>query len=95
MFDDSKQSLPLPDQDEVIEDGTNCIVSGSGETLNQTEPWDELHEVLVPIWNHTKCAKVYRTWLTPRMICAGYENGGKDGKTLVFQVQGEKKLNLK
>lgn len=39
---------------------------------------DRLRAAVVPIANQDYCNKQYKGKITPRMICAGYEEGGKD-----------------
>lgn len=58
-----------------------CLVSGWGDKkrimiLRKTE----LRAVEVPIINQNKCNNNYKMYggITPRMICAGFDKGGKD-----------------
>lgn len=84
IFDNTRRSVPLPEKNEVIEDETFCSASGWGDTYNSSESMYELRQVLVPTWNCAKCVDAYRNHpvqVTPRMICAGYEKGGKDSET--------------
>lgn len=37
-----------------------------------------MRSVYLPIFNQDQCNIQYRRRITPRMICAGYEEGGKD-----------------
>lgn len=59
--------------------GESCFVSGwgtlesGGETLPATLQW-----VDVPILTNDKCMESYGTSITDQMICAGYDEGGKD-----------------
>lgn len=72
----------LPKSNEDFAPGTQAFVSGWGETRNITKSQFNLRGVNVPIYNHTKCIEAYLSTndVTPRMICAGYEQGGKDGE---------------
>lgn len=78
-FSDRVQSVPLPDFGDVhVPAGTLCLVSGYGNTKNSTESTNSLRGVEVPIIEQKSCNKAYEGKLTSRMICAGYEQGGKD-----------------
>lgn len=70
----------LPAQDEPVVDGTCLQVSGWGSTESATESNAMLRAVNVPAYNQEACSRAYanvRT-VTDRMLCAGYEEGGKD-----------------
>lgn len=81
-FTDKIQAIDLPTADDVIADGSNCWISGWGVTMNSSESRSKLRGAFVPIVNQEKCVDAYRSTnnVTPRMICAGYEEGGKDSK---------------
>lgn len=49
-----------------------------GETQSANESFQFLRKVDVPIFNEKECSKAYKTTITPRMICAGHYEGGKD-----------------
>lgn len=49
-----------------------------GATQNASESNEKLRAVTVPIVSQSYCRKQYGRVLTPRMICAGYRQGGKD-----------------
>lgn len=80
-FTRAVQPIPLPSSSERPQTNESCLVSGWGITEN-----DKISNVLrivrVPIANKRKCNQNYRgkMILTQRMICAGYDNGGKDGE---------------
>lgn len=76
---ESVKVIALPKMNETISDETKCLVSGWGVT-NRFEWKDrsKLRAVEVPIFNFENCKKSYGEKVTPRMICAGYEEGGKD-----------------
>lgn len=79
----------LPKSGEEFQPGTEAFVSGWGETRNITQSQFNLRAVKVPIYNHTKCEQDYvgTNDVTSRMICAGFEQGGRDGEsTLIFVV---------
>lgn len=77
-FSKKVQPIELPSVDDVIPDGTLCNVSGWGNTLKPNESKEILREATVPIVNQEECCKVYDNRITPRMLCAGYNKGGKD-----------------
>lgn len=81
-FSNKVQPIKLPNQDDVISDGSLCKISGWGNTLNSSESNKVIREVTIPIVNQEKCVAANRdvATVTPRMICAGYEEGGKDSK---------------
>ena len=79
-FNDDVQAACLPDASYSPEDSaTTCFVSGWGtlESGATTLPTD-LQWVGVPTITNTQCATFYGSYITDSMICAGYEEGGKD-----------------
>lgn len=81
VLDIVKRAIELPEQNETIADKTNCLVTGWGNTQNASESRNVLRGTDVPIVNQSKCSRAYKDYggVTPRMICAGLEEGGKDG----------------
>lgn len=79
-FNEAVQSIALPDQDEEVEVGSECLVSGWGLTKNPNESREHLRAVVVPVIEHQECQKKYESSskITSRMICAGFAKGGKD-----------------
>ncbi|EDW12624.1 trypsin-1 [Drosophila mojavensis] len=79
-FDETKQAVKLPTQDQEFKDGDACYVSGWGSTQNPLESRDWLRQVKVPLVNQEDCNKKYSRYggVTDSMICAGYMQGGKD-----------------
>ena len=58
--------------------GKLLTVSGWGRIDAGGYP-DELHSVDVPVMSQDDCKRAYGSGrITDAMICAGYENGGKD-----------------
>uniref|UniRef100_A0AAG5DUS1 Peptidase S1 domain-containing protein n=1 Tax=Anopheles atroparvus TaxID=41427 RepID=A0AAG5DUS1_ANOAO len=57
-----------------------ALVSGWGSTHNPDESALVLRAATVPLANHERCSEVYLGYggVTESMICAGYEEGGKD-----------------
>lgn len=72
--------VTLPEQDELVEDGTLCRVSGWGSTQNSQESSRYLRAANVPSVNQEECKAAYANFggITSRMLCAGYKHGGKD-----------------
>ncbi|XP_058058016.1 trypsin-1-like [Anopheles bellator] len=79
-FDDRAQPVDLPEQDEPVEDGTLCKVSGWGNTQNWNESTERLRAATVPTVNQKECEEAYADFggITDTMLCAGYKKGGKD-----------------
>lgn len=73
-------AVELPEQDEPVEDGTCLQVSGWGDTQNVFEDGVGLRAAYVPSVNQEKCTEAYSSFgeITPRMLCAGFDKGGKD-----------------
>ncbi|KAL8202735.1 UNVERIFIED_CONTAM: hypothetical protein K2H54_024108 [Gekko kuhli] len=59
--------------------GTECLISGWGNTLSGgvNNP-DLLQCVVAPILSHAECENSYPGQITNNMICVGYLEGGKD-----------------
>lgn len=81
-LDENKRAIRLPEQNETIEDKSQCKVTGWGNTQNITESRNVLREADVPIVNQIECSKAYKEYggITARMLCAGLREGGRDGK---------------
>nr|AAB37260.1 early trypsin precursor [Culex quinquefasciatus]AAK50138.1 early trypsin [Culex quinquefasciatus] len=79
-LDDSHTTIALPEQDEPVTDGAICRVSGWGNTQSSAQSNKFLRATDVPSVNQDKCSEAYSDFggVTPRMICAGYQEGGKD-----------------
>ncbi|XP_055628746.1 trypsin 5G1-like [Toxorhynchites rutilus septentrionalis] len=79
-FNERVGMVSLPEQDEVVEDGAQCRVSGWGSTQNSQESSRYLRAADVPSVNQETCQAAYTYFgeITARMICAGYKQGGKD-----------------
>lgn len=76
IFDETKRAIPVAGKYDIIEDGTLCVVTGCGFT--QSESWEFLRKVMSYVKNKNMIDSVGSP-ITSRMVCAGYENGGKDG----------------
>ncbi|XP_069679941.1 trypsin-1-like [Periplaneta americana] len=78
IFSESIQKIPLTSQTPPA--GTSVVVSGWG-TLSSDGPWpSQLQQVEINIVDFDDCTKIYEPIhvITPRMICAGVPEGGKD-----------------
>ncbi|VVC96992.1 unnamed protein product [Leptidea sinapis] len=53
-----------------LADGTNCTASGWGATREYGPPSANLKSTFLAKVNYTKCLEDYKTYLTPRMVCA-------------------------
>lgn len=70
------ETIPLNDNDS-ISTGTLATVTGWGTTSFGGTTADILQEVTVPIVSNQTCNTSYGS-ITANMICAGYQQGGKD-----------------
>uniref|UniRef100_A0A6Q2XNI3 trypsin n=1 Tax=Esox lucius TaxID=8010 RepID=A0A6Q2XNI3_ESOLU len=70
--------LPLPANCPIA--GTPCSVAGWGNTASgdQVNLPTHLQCLDVPILEDEKCHNAYPGLVTPRMVCAGYMDGGRD-----------------
>ncbi|XP_008056840.1 cationic trypsin-3 [Carlito syrichta] len=59
--------------------GTQCLISGWGNTLSSGTNYPELLQCLnAPILSDTACRNAYPGKITSNMICLGFLEGGKD-----------------
>lgn len=71
--------------------GPVAFVSGWGHLTPGGKSPEDLHFVDVQLVSFVKCFRKYNGRITRRMICAGYDEGGKDscqndsGGPLIFQ----------
>ncbi|XP_055596188.1 trypsin-4-like [Uranotaenia lowii] len=77
-FSNNVKAITLPQQDETVYAGTMCLVSGWGTTQNFWDDTTKLRAANVPTIAYDDCNEAYYGKITPRMICAGYWNGGID-----------------
>jgi len=81
--------------------GRECVVTGWGRTSEGGPPSIKLQEVKVPILNNNICNDPhhYPGLIDPTMLCAGWEEGGKDtcqgdsGGPLVCNMDGQWQLH--
>ncbi|XP_058447346.1 trypsin-1-like isoform X2 [Malaya genurostris] len=80
VLSESIQPIELPTPGQCFSDGTFCKVSGWGQTGNVNVSRYFLRGTTVAIYNQEKCAYNYRYLGTVKenMLCAGYDQGGKD-----------------
>ncbi|XP_069057969.1 trypsin-like [Pleurodeles waltl] len=59
--------------------GTECLISGWGNTLSSGSKYPDLLQCLnAPILTDKECENAYPFQITENMICAGFLEGGKD-----------------
>ncbi|XP_074704969.1 transmembrane protease serine 13 isoform X3 [Strix aluco] len=71
----------LPMYDQRFQTGRSCFITGFGKTReNEDNTSPKLREAEVKLIDYKICNsdQVYEGYLTPRMMCAGYLQGGKD-----------------
>ncbi|XP_070545474.1 serine protease 30-like [Ptychodera flava] len=72
----------LPNEDTVFNDGENCYITGWGSLRDGYDYPSTLQEAPVPFINTNTCRTTtnFKTtpWITGNMICAGYLQGGID-----------------
>lgn len=78
-FNEQSKPIALAGAQERITDNTTCLVTGWGVTQS-LESRQRLRGAEVPIVNQQKCEQAYKRvgGITERMICAGFDKGGKD-----------------
>ncbi|XP_051784145.1 granzyme A-like isoform X1 [Erpetoichthys calabaricus] len=74
------QMLPLPTSEVDSPADTSCRIAGWGKTEYNGNPAEALQEVNVKVISNEECngTDSYNGILTPSMMCAGEQNGGKD-----------------
>ncbi|XP_062698993.1 trypsin-1-like [Aedes albopictus] len=75
------QAVVLPAKDEAVAYGKVLLVCGWGKTVNGgSANSPTLRAVNVPVVNQKQCERAYSNFVqvTPRMLCAGHAEGGKD-----------------
>lgn len=90
-FDEFRKSIELAASNDSYVDGSMCLVTGCGNTLNSEETPDILRGAEIPIFPQDKCKQNYKrkSEVTASMICAGFDEKGKDGKfsLIVLRIQ--------
>ncbi|MBV7328599.1 serine protease [Chloroflexi bacterium TSY] len=80
-LNDRVQLIPLmtsPADDALVNPGSLATVTGWGNLQEGGTGPDVLHEVAVPIISNKSCSSAYDGGITATMLCAGFEQGGKD-----------------
>lgn len=80
-FNEGAKPIKMMDMEQKTDDKTMCLVTGWGSTNpSYIQSNGQLLGAEVPIMSQNKCVNVYknRRGVTPRMLCAGLEQGGKD-----------------
>ncbi|XP_018332555.1 trypsin-1-like [Agrilus planipennis] len=76
-------AIALPPCNVVLPAGTMATVSGWGRLAYEGDDPTQLQEVTVPIVTNEECAISYSNdtgvYVTDRVLCAGYEEGGRGG----------------
>ncbi|XP_071518607.1 trypsin-1-like isoform X2 [Panulirus ornatus] len=79
VFNDVVKPIELPGQMELVAANTLCTTTGWGSTFEDGDVVDVLRKVDVPVVSDNKCRESYGvTVIADHMLCAGYEEGGKD-----------------
>ncbi|XP_031633643.1 trypsin-3-like [Contarinia nasturtii] len=76
IFTASVQPIALPSGDLRIKDGTLLLISGWGRTHIGGTPTEKIRASYVPMVSQNECIQLYGPFITDRMICAGYKDGG-------------------
>lgn len=81
-LDETRNVIKLAEIANHYSEGSMCLVTGWGDTHKSNESTQKLRGTEVPIYPQDNCNKAYRKQggITDRMICAGFQKGGKDGK---------------
>jgi kallikrein len=76
------QPICLPDENQVVKEGTKCIVTAWGKTSESSPTTDKLKFVKIPVVGRSKCEKQLQDYrlgshfkLHESFICAGGEEG--------------------
>ncbi len=70
---------PIALNREEIKDSVHMVTAGWGDTAEAGGMQENfLQKVTVPFVSADRCAAAYPGMITDRMICAGYDEGGKD-----------------
>lgn len=84
QFNEAAQPIKIIDKQQDAADETMHLVTGWGiqHTTDSafSESNEQLHGAEIPIVNQNKCVDAYKQQrnVTPRMLCAGLEQGGRD-----------------
>ncbi|NXK52616.1 TRY3 protein, partial [Chauna torquata] len=71
------QPIALPSS--CAKEGTECLISGWGNTLSSGTSYPALLQCLkAPVLSDQECQQAYPGEITSNMICVGFLQGGKD-----------------
>ncbi|KAE8631323.1 hypothetical protein XENTR_v10001152 [Xenopus tropicalis] len=68
----------LPDISHIFPEGTRCFITGWGSTKEGGAMSRQLQKASVSIVGDQTCKKFYPIQISPRMLCAGFMQGGVD-----------------
>ncbi|XP_067896110.1 transmembrane protease serine 2-like [Heterodontus francisci] len=77
-FSETLRPACLPNYGQKFSTASNCWISGWGDTKEGGSPSEILQKALVPLISYRDCKLLYYEIITPRMQCAGFEEGGRD-----------------
>ena len=78
-YSDAVSPICMPSSSRTFSNTTQCYVTGWGQIRESGPLSSNLRVAQVPTIEHSKCAKMYQGKnVTPRMLCAGYEQGRID-----------------
>ncbi|XP_067399707.1 trypsin I-P38-like [Emydura macquarii macquarii] len=70
-------TIPLPSS--CVTPGTECLISGWGNTLSSGTNYPDLLQCLkATVLSSSECSNAYPGQITNNVICIGYPEGGKD-----------------
>ncbi|XP_060529446.1 trypsin-1-like [Cylas formicarius] len=80
VFGNGVSAVSLPAATDEVSNGETSIVTGWGQTDpdDDTSLSDQLQVVILPTISTSTCGNYYGSYVTQRMFCAGYQQGGKD-----------------
>lgn len=71
-------TIALPNIDKTYQSGEMGTVSGWGTTTENGAGTVQLMRVDVPVVDEVTCRNAYGSLITPRTLCAGFPEGGRD-----------------
>ncbi|KAG8454493.1 hypothetical protein GDO86_000929 [Hymenochirus boettgeri] len=78
LFTNLIKPICLPDTSHIFIDGTKCFITGWGSTKEGGAMSRQLQKASVTIVGDQTCKKFYPIQISPRMMCAGFMQGGVD-----------------
>ncbi|MEE6487204.1 hypothetical protein FKM82_014831 [Ascaphus truei] len=73
----------LPDTSHSFTEGTRCFITGWGSTKEGGPMSRQLQKASVSIVGDQTCKKFYPIQISPRMLCAGFMQGGVDSCSII------------